>query len=114
LCSQYGEFATPQAQIFALPPAIDSLGLEPHFVCAYSVANGRATIIANKHNFDHGLRDQLLGGHALDFSDANLSQKKHLHRAGSSDGSLSAKIGGAGALGIQLQSMTASKKRDAT
>jgi hypothetical protein len=61
-----------------------------------------------------GFADQLLGGHALDFSDANLSQKKHLHRAGSSDGSLSAKIGGAGALGIQLQSMTASKKRDAT
>lgn len=61
-----------------------------------------------------GFADQLLGGHALDFSDANLSQKKHLHRAGSSDGSPSAKIGGAGALGIQLQSMTASQNRDAT
>jgi hypothetical protein len=51
-CSRRGALAR-QAQIFAVAPAIESLGLEPHFVCVYPVSNERATVITNKRYLDH-------------------------------------------------------------
>jgi hypothetical protein len=51
-CSLRGALAR-QAQIFAVAPAIESLCLEPHFVCIYPVSNERAAVITNKRYLDH-------------------------------------------------------------